>query len=127
MRKHTKKLKIHNALDFPPNTPIRDPFLDVIPFMPESSSEDMGDFPEKIEDPAKRKDFQDMAYSVDFWPEIKKKLTAREFQAFELAYRYQMPYTDISKIMNINPKNVYQFLNLAKKKMRKTFDKRPPK
>lgn len=68
-----------------------------------------------------------LGQSMDLWPEIKKHLTAREFQVFEFTYRYQMPYHDIVKIMHITASSVYKLLAKAEAKLQKTFEKQGQK
>lgn len=58
------------------------------------------------------------APGVDPWPVIQETLTARQFQAFEFAYRYQMNQTEIAKVMNIKAQSVQLLLDGAKKRLR---------
>lgn len=59
---------------------------------------------------------------ADPWPAIRKHLTARQFQAFELFYRYQMSVNDIMAIMGIKRQTVHHdLLEKARQKLRKAF------
>jgi len=77
--------------------------------------------PENTIRSAKETSFLEAMGRVDLWEEIRKYLTKREFQIFELKYRYQYKATDITKIVNVANSTVSVFLSTALAKLRKAF------
>jgi RNA polymerase sigma factor (sigma-70 family) len=62
---------------------------------------------------------------VDLWEEIRKHLTDREFQIFELRYRYSFQSTEIAKIANITDSVVSKHLSNARDKLKKAMNSEP--
>lgn len=60
---------------------------------------------------------------VDPWPEIRKRLTLRQFEVFEYVYKMQMTVSDVMLIMGLQRKSVHRILNAAKRKLRKSLGK----
>ena len=64
----------------------------------------------------------ELMHTIDIWGEIKKHLKPREFQTFELRYRYMYKISDIMRIFGSkSTADVGKSLMRAKKRLRATF------
>jgi len=119
-RRHHRKGEIVNGMDYP------DAEFSVPP--PEYTS-----LPEFTVDAETLQVFEPVIHStrpvrealerVDIWEEIRKHLTAREFQVFELRYRYGYQSTEIAKIADIADSVVCRHLANARKKLQKAMNR----
>lgn len=128
MRKHSKKHKVVvvNAMDHL-DVPLPPVVMESTP-LPEITSDFMDLFPDTqtVQDD-QNTDWMGLFKGIDLWVEIQKYLTPREFQVFEMSYRYQMPHYDIARILGISYQLVFKLLSKSKKKLRLSFDKKTKK
>ncbi len=61
---------------------------------------------------------------VDPWPEIRRRLTVRQFEVFEYVYKLQMSVSDVMGVMGLQRKAVHRVLSAAKRKLRKSLSKK---
>lgn len=124
-RKHPRKSgEIVNALDFP-NFPIWVQFSEFSPKDEISSDIETSSFPEKQEQPSVPQ-IGNLADS-QLWDAIRGCLTAREFEAFDLKFRYLYRQTEISKVMGVSDKTVSILIFKAVTKLRSFFSKKSKK
>ncbi len=125
VRKHNRKgSEIVNALDFP-MLPIIPQFSENPPKDEISSDIESSSFPEKP-DHVGSPQLGNLADSL-LWEAIKDCLTAREFEAFDLKFRYLYRQTEISKVMGVSDKTVSILISKAISKLRGFFSRKSKK
>jgi len=66
--------------------------------------------------------FRSSMLSVDIWKEAKKVLTAKEYQVFEMRYRFQYKGKDIACMCSLSAASVSRALTNAVSKLRKAWN-----
>lgn len=117
-----KKSSILNLTDLPRNVHVEDPYSDsvqkiLLPLddIAEQEPEQSGESVTKLWGKA----FE----GVDLWEEVRAVLTLREFQIFELKYRYQYVDRDIVELTGLDKSRVSHTLTRAVEKLRMKFNR----
>jgi hypothetical protein len=119
MPRRSHRRRIVNALDYP-RLPMVPPVPDFTT-LPEFSTDSVDSYASHRDKEVEPRAVAGFLFSpsVDPWPEIRRRLTVRQFEVFEYVYKMQMSVKDVTGVTGLKNNVVYNVLRAAKRKLRR--------